>query len=287
MVTTLPVLQRAREIDEDGAGVALILERRVVPEDLVDVQLSGQVELDAGAVLEHAEADGVLAGDGFGVGIDADVEVVIEQVVVGAERPVGAAQKVEARGQGRGGIDGAHVPRRGRGRLGYGGAGLRLLRGRKGNGAKQAGETETRKQHSKSHAAMLTQRHSPIPWPLGWKATMMENEQGPGGQERSGRFLQGATRSWMSGSSSTRPRNSERTLLPAPSAVKAREYKVTWVVRRKRAQLPRNADERDRARFAKAQSYMVRRDDKLGCQNIRCRKPFEITSLQSLAFIQD
>ena len=34
----------------------------------------------------------------------------------------------------------------------------------------------------------------------------------------------------------------------------------TWVVRRKRAQLPRNADERDRARFAKAQSYMVRRE---------------------------
>ena len=40
----------------------------------------------------------------------------------------------------------------------------------------------------------------------------------------------------------------------------ASEYKVTWVVRRKKAQLPRNADERDRARFAKAQSYMVRRD---------------------------
>jgi len=52
-------------------------------------------------------------------------------------------------------------------------------------------------------------------------------------------------------------------------------------------QLPRGADERDRARFAKAQSYMVRRDDKLACTNIRCRKPFEITSLQSLAFIQD
>ena len=60
---------------------------------------------------------------------------------------------------------------------------------------------------------------------------------------------------------------------------------MTWVVRRKRAQLPRNADERDRARFAKAQSYMVRRDDKLACANVRCRKPFEITSLQSLAFL--
>ena len=66
--------------------------------------------------------------------------------------------------------------------------------------------------------------------------------------------------------------------LTCPKCGQAGEYKVTWVVRRKRAQLPRGADERDRARFAKAQSYMVRRDDKLACANIRCRKPFEITS---------
>ena len=65
------------------------------------------------------------------------------------------------------------------------------------------------------------------------------------------------------------------------------EHQINWVVRRKRPQLPRNADERDRARFAKAQPYMVRRDDKLQCANIRCRKPFEITSLQSLAFLND
>ena len=51
--------------------------------------------------------------------------------------------------------------------------------------------------------------------------------------------------------------------LTCPKCGQAAEYKVTWVVRRKRAQLPRGADERDRARFAKAQSYMVRRDDKL------------------------
>ena len=66
--------------------------------------------------------------------------------------------------------------------------------------------------------------------------------------------------------------------LTCPKCGQAGEYKVTWVVRRKRPQLPRGADERDRARFAKAQSYMVRRDDKLSCANIRCRKPFEITS---------
>ncbi len=41
--------------------------------------------------------------------------------------------------------------------------------------------------------------------------------------------------------------------------------------------LPRHADERDRARFAKAQSYMVRRDDMVACKNIRCRKRFEVS----------
>ena len=75
--------------------------------------------------------------------------------------------------------------------------------------------------------------------------------------------------------------------LTCPKCGQPGEYKVTWVVRRKRTQLPRHADERDRAKFAKAQSYMVRRDDKLSCINMRCRKPFEITGLQSLAFLNE
>src|ERR1700761_9760668 len=45
------------------------------------------------------------------------------------------------------------------------------------------------------------------------------------------------------------------------------EYQIGWIVRRKKAQLRGNADERDRARFAKAQSYMVRTDDVLACKN--------------------
>jgi hypothetical protein len=32
---------------------------------------------------------------------------------------------------------------------------------------------------------------------------------------------------------------------------------------------------------------MVRRDDKLMCANIRCRKQFEVTTLQTLAFLVD
>jgi sarcosine oxidase delta subunit len=71
-----------------------------------------------------------------------------------------------------------------------------------------------------------------------------------------------------------------------PHCNQPNEYELNWLVRRKRAQIPRGADEMDRARFAKAQSYMVRRDDMLGCKNIRCRKRFEITGLQSVADLQ-
>jgi len=74
-------------------------------------------------------------------------------------------------------------------------------------------------------------------------------------------------------------------MLICPKCGQEGEYKVTWVVRRKRAQLPRGADERDRAKFAKAQSYMLRRDDVMMCKNLRCRKRFEITSVQSVAFL--
>jgi hypothetical protein len=81
-----------------------------------------------------------------------------------------------------------------------------------------------------------------------------------------------------------RPEQRTHTLT-CPHCGKADEYPVSWLVRRKKAGLPRHADERDRARFAKAQSYMVRRDDAVGCKNIRCRKRFEITSVQSVAFI--
>jgi sarcosine oxidase delta subunit len=73
--------------------------------------------------------------------------------------------------------------------------------------------------------------------------------------------------------------------LTCPHCGKADEYQIGWLVRRKRAQVPRGADERDRARFAKWQSYMVRKDDQLACKNIRCRKRFEVAGVQTVAFI--
>lgn len=73
--------------------------------------------------------------------------------------------------------------------------------------------------------------------------------------------------------------------LTCPHCGKPEEYQVGWLVRRKKGQLPRNADERDRARFAKAQNYMVRKDDMTACKNIRCRKRFDIAGLQSVVFL--
>ena len=64
------------------------------------------------------------------------------------------------------------------------------------------------------------------------------------------------------------------------------EYQLAWFVRRKKSQLPRGADERDRARFAKARSYMLRRDDVMACQNPRCRKRFDISGVQSVVFVE-
>ncbi len=82
-------------------------------------------------------------------------------------------------------------------------------------------------------------------------------------------------------------KHEQRThVLTCPHCGQSDEYQIGWLVRRKKTSLPRHADERDRARFAKAQSYMVRRDDMVACKNIRCRKRFEVTSLQSVAFLQ-
>ncbi len=74
--------------------------------------------------------------------------------------------------------------------------------------------------------------------------------------------------------------------MTCPHCGQVGEYELSWLVRRKRPQLPRGADENDRARFAKAQSYMVRRDDLVGCKNIRCRKRFEVSGIQSVADLQ-
>jgi hypothetical protein len=64
-------------------------------------------------------------------------------------------------------------------------------------------------------------------------------------------------------------------------------YDLRWLVRRKVDRLPRNADERDRAKFGKAASYMVLLDDKVSCKEQRCRRAFEVSGIKTTAFLTD
>lgn len=59
---------------------------------------------------------------------------------------------------------------------------------------------------------------------------------------------------------------------------------VRWKVCTKKKELPRAASSEDRAKFAKATSYMVRLDDLVACH--KCRKRIELTG-QSTVLIGD
>jgi len=73
--------------------------------------------------------------------------------------------------------------------------------------------------------------------------------------------------------------------LNCPHCHQAGEYELMWLVRTKKRAIPGRADDRDRARFAKARSYMLRKDDMMMCKNMRCRKRFEVSGVQSVAFL--
>jgi hypothetical protein len=73
--------------------------------------------------------------------------------------------------------------------------------------------------------------------------------------------------------------------LNCPMCRSAESYDLKWLVRTKVDRLPGNADERDRAKFKKAASYMVLLDDKVMCKNMRCRKLFDVSGVKTTAFI--
>jgi hypothetical protein len=73
--------------------------------------------------------------------------------------------------------------------------------------------------------------------------------------------------------------------LNCPFCRQTADYQLRWLIRKKRDRLAGRADERDRARFAKAQSYMVLLDDKVMCSNLRCRKRFDVSGMKTMAFI--
>ena len=73
--------------------------------------------------------------------------------------------------------------------------------------------------------------------------------------------------------------------LQCPSCREQASYDLRWIVRRKKASLPPRATEQDRQKFARAQPYMVRKDDLVSCKNIRCRKRIEVSGVQSVVFL--
>ena len=73
--------------------------------------------------------------------------------------------------------------------------------------------------------------------------------------------------------------------LNCPYCHSVETYDLRWMVRRKKDRIPPGADERDRARFQKSQSYMVLLDDKVACKNLRCRKRFDISGVKTMAFL--
>jgi hypothetical protein len=73
--------------------------------------------------------------------------------------------------------------------------------------------------------------------------------------------------------------------LHCPFCRQSASYDIRWRRRTKKKSLPPHATEEDRARFANARSYLVRVDDTTNCKNPRCHRRFEITSLQTVAFL--
>jgi hypothetical protein len=76
-----------------------------------------------------------------------------------------------------------------------------------------------------------------------------------------------------------------KALLNCPFCRQQAEYELRWIVRRKKDSLPPRASAEDRQRFAKARPYMVRKDDTANCANVRCRKRFEISGVQSVVLL--
>jgi hypothetical protein len=83
----------------------------------------------------------------------------------------------------------------------------------------------------------------------------------------------------------TESQTTKSAILNCPYCRSAETYELRWAVRTKKDRLPGGADERDRAKFQKAQSYMVLLDDKVACKNLRCRKRFDISGVKTMAFI--
>ncbi len=70
-----------------------------------------------------------------------------------------------------------------------------------------------------------------------------------------------------------------------PRCKRTGDYQMRWVRRTRKDRPPGNADETDRAKFAKLRNHLIRVDDELTCKT--CGKRFEIPSMHSLVFVDD
>jgi hypothetical protein len=87
-------------------------------------------------------------------------------------------------------------------------------------------------------------------------------------------------RAFYNESTATKPAS-----LNCPYCRSVEAYQLRWIVRKKKDRLPGGADERDRAKFAKWQSYMVLAEDKVSCANPRCRRSFDVSGIKTTAFL--
>ena len=85
----------------------------------------------------------------------------------------------------------------------------------------------------------------------------------------------------------TESQTTKAATLHCPFCKSSETYELRWMVRKKKDRVPPGADERDRARFQKSQSYMVLLDDKAACKNLRCRKRFDISGVKTMAFLSE
>lgn len=81
-------------------------------------------------------------------------------------------------------------------------------------------------------------------------------------------------------------RTQKTATLNCPFCKTTNEYALAWMVRKKRTNINlARLDERDRAKFEKAQSYMVLLDDHATCHEPGCRRHFEISGVKTMAFV--
>ena len=62
-------------------------------------------------------------------------------------------------------------------------------------------------------------------------------------------------------------------------------YQLQWLVRRKKKQLPSNANDEMRSRYKNFESYMVLIDDVVVCN--RCRSRIEVSGMKTMAYLSE